>query len=137
MALKHFFSTQKATVLMLDDLTADVADKTVHSVAHGVVRLEELSPEYGPERRRMRVIKYRGRRFRGGFHDFVIDTGGVRAFPRLVSSEHKLHDERFWRPMRMVMTNHRTGKSTEMKWASYDFKAKLTKNDMESFSLGR
>jgi circadian clock protein KaiC len=89
LALKHFFSTQKATVLMLDDLTADVADKTVHSVAHGVVRLEELSPEYGPERRRMRVIKYRGRRFRGGFHDFVIDPGGVRAFPRLVSSEHK------------------------------------------------
>lgn len=89
LALKHFFSTQKATVLMLDDLTADTLDKTVHSVAHGVVRLEELSPEYGPERRRLRVIKYRGRRFRGGFHDFVIDTGGVRVFPRLVSAEHK------------------------------------------------
>jgi circadian clock protein KaiC len=89
LALKHFFSTQKATVLMLDDLTADVADKTVHSVAHGVIRLEELSPNYGPERRRLRVIKFRGRRFRGGYHDFVIDTGGVRVFPRLVSSEHK------------------------------------------------
>ncbi|MBZ9648761.1 AAA family ATPase [Sphingobium sp. 3R8] len=89
LALKHFFSTQNATVLMLDDLTADVADKTVHSVAHGVIRLEELSPEYGPERRRLRVIKYRGRRFRGGFHDFIIDTGGVRVFPRLVSAEHK------------------------------------------------
>lgn len=89
LALKHFFSTQRATVLMLDDLTADVADKTVHSVAHGVIRLEELSPEYGPERRRLRIIKYRGRRFRGGFHDFVIDTGGVQVFPRLVSAEHK------------------------------------------------
>ncbi|WP_340265878.1 ATPase domain-containing protein [Sphingobium mellinum] len=89
LALKHFFSKQNATVLMLDDLTADVADKTVHSVAHGVIRLEELSPEYGPERRRLRVIKYRGRRFRGGFHDFIIDTGGVRVFPRLVSAEHK------------------------------------------------
>ncbi|WP_218647283.1 ATPase domain-containing protein [Sphingobium lactosutens] len=89
LALKHYFSTQKATVLMLDDLTADTLDKTVHSVAHGVIRLEELSPEYGPERRRMRIIKYRGRRFRGGFHDFVIDTGGVRVFPRLVSAEHK------------------------------------------------
>ncbi|RYM12336.1 MULTISPECIES: ATPase domain-containing protein [Sphingobium] len=89
LALKHFFSTQNATVLMLDDLTADVADKTVHSVAHGVIRLEELSPGYGPERRRLRVIKYRGRRFRGGFHDFIIDTGGVRVFPRLVSAEHK------------------------------------------------
>jgi len=81
LALKHYFARQKATVLMLDDLTTDVNDKTVHSVAHGVMRLEELSPEYGAERRRMRVIKYRGRRFRGGFHDFAIQTGGVRVFP--------------------------------------------------------
>jgi circadian clock protein KaiC len=89
LALKHFFAHQKTTVLMLDDLTADAADKTVHSVAHAVLRLEELSPEYGPERRRMRIIKYRGRRFRGGYHDFMIDTGGIRVFPRLVSAEHK------------------------------------------------
>jgi circadian clock protein KaiC len=89
LALKHFFSRQNATVLMLDDLTTDVNDKTVHSIAHGVIRLEELAPDYGPERRRLRVIKYRGRRFRGGFHDFVIDTGGVNVFPRLVSAEHK------------------------------------------------
>lgn len=89
LALKHFFSTQNATVLMLDDMTAEIADKTVHSVAHGVIRLEELSPGYGPERRRLRVVKYRGRRFRGGYHDFVIDTGGVRVFPRLVSAEHR------------------------------------------------
>jgi circadian clock protein KaiC len=74
---------------MLDDLTTDTLDKTVHSVAHGVIRLEELAPEYGAERRRLRVIKYRGQRFRGGYHDFVIDTGGVRVFPRLVSAEHK------------------------------------------------
>lgn len=89
LALKHFFAHRKATILMLDDLTADVSDKTVHSVAHAVIRLEELSPEYGPERRRMRIIKYRGRHFRGGFHDFIIETGGVRVFPRLVSAEHK------------------------------------------------
>jgi circadian clock protein KaiC len=74
---------------MLDDLTSDTLDKTVHSVAHGVIRLEELSPNYGPERRRLRVIKYRGQRFRGGYHDFTIETGGVRVFPRLVSAEHK------------------------------------------------
>jgi circadian clock protein KaiC len=61
----------------------------MHSVAHGVIRLEELSPEYGGERRRLRVIKYRGQRYRGGYHDFIIDTGGVRAFPRLVSAEHR------------------------------------------------
>lgn len=89
LALKHYFSHNAATVLMLDDLTADVMDKTVHSVAHAVIRLEELSPNYGAERRRMRVLKYRGRRYRGGYHDFVIDTGGVRVFPRLVSAEHR------------------------------------------------
>ena len=89
LALKHYFSKQQTTVLMLDDLTTETLDKTVHSVAHGVVRLEELAPEYGPERRRLRVIKYRGRHFRGGFHDFSIETGGVRVFPRLVAAEHK------------------------------------------------
>lgn len=94
LALKHYFARQRSTVVMLDDLTTDVNDKTVHSVAHGVVRLEELSPEYGAERRRLRAIKYRGRRFRGGYHDFAIETGGVRVFPRLVSAEHKRSFER-------------------------------------------
>ncbi|CUS46249.1 MAG: ATPase domain-containing protein [Pseudomonadota bacterium] len=89
LALKHYFSHHGSTVLMLDDLTTEILDKTVHSVAHGVIRLEELSPNYGAERRRLRVVKYRGQRFRGGYHDFVIETGGVRAFPRLVSAEHK------------------------------------------------
>lgn len=89
LALKHYFARQGATVLMLDDLTADVMDKSVHSVAHGVIRLEELAPDYGAERRRLRVVKYRGQRFRGGNHDFTIATGGVKVFPRLVSLEHK------------------------------------------------
>jgi circadian clock protein KaiC len=89
LALKHYFSHNDATVMLLDDRTADAQDKTVHSVAHGVIRLEELSPSYGAERRRMRVLKYRGRRYRGGFHDLVIETGGVRVFPRLVSAEHR------------------------------------------------
>jgi circadian clock protein KaiC len=89
LSLKHYFAQHSATVLLLDDLTSDSNDKTVHSVAHGVVKLEEIAPEYGAERRRLRVVKYRGRRFRGGFHDFTITTGGVRVFPRLVSAEHK------------------------------------------------
>jgi circadian clock protein KaiC len=89
LALKHYFSRSKATVLMLDDLSSEPNDRTMHSVAHGVLRLEELSPDYGAERRRLRVIKYRGQRYRGGHHDFVIDTGGVRVFPRLISAEHR------------------------------------------------
>ena len=89
LALKHYFAKQKVTVLLLDDLTTEVNDKTVHSVAHAVIRLEELSPDYGSARRRIKIVKYRGQRYRGGFHDFIIDTGGVRVFPRLVSAEHK------------------------------------------------
>ena len=94
LALKHYFSSNDATVLMLDDLTTEALDKTVHSVAHGVIRLEEMAPDYGPERRRLRVIKYRGQRFRGGHHDMVIETGGVKVFPRLVSGEHRTTFER-------------------------------------------
>jgi circadian clock protein KaiC len=89
LALKHYFAKQRATVLTLDDLTSSEHDKTVHSVAHGVVRLEELAPDYGAERRRLRVVKYRGRKFRGGFHDFAITTGGICVYPRLVSAEHR------------------------------------------------
>lgn len=89
LALKHYFAKNGATVLLLDDLTSDTLDKTVHSIVHGVIRLEELAPDYGAERRRMRVMKYRGTRFRGGWHDFVIMTGGVKVFPRLVALEHR------------------------------------------------
>ncbi len=89
LALKHFFSRSDATVLLLDDMTSDNLDKTVHSVVHGVIHLEQLAPDYGSERRRLRVIKYRGQSFRGGYHDFVIKTGGVAVFPRLRAIEHK------------------------------------------------
>jgi circadian clock protein KaiC len=89
LAIKHYFAKFGATVVMLDDLTAELADKTVHSVAHGVLRLEELAPAYGAERRRARVLKYRGVKFRGGYHDVTITTGGLNVFPRLVASEHR------------------------------------------------
>ena len=88
LALKHYLARRGATVLMLDDLTAETTDKTVHSVAHGVILLEELQRNYGCERRRLRVVKYRAHKFRGGFHDFAIETGGVQVYPRLVSAEH-------------------------------------------------
>lgn len=95
LALKHYFAKRGTTVLMLDDLTTDALDKTAHSIAHGVIRLEELAPNYGSDRRRLKVMKYRGQAYRGGYHDFVIETGGVRVFPRLVSAEHRVrHDVR-------------------------------------------
>ncbi|MDP9014314.1 MAG: circadian clock protein KaiC [Pseudomonadota bacterium] len=87
--IKHYFARLGVTVLMLDDLTSDATDKTVHSIAHGVIRLEQNAPAYGAERRRMRVIKYRGQKYRGGYHDFIISTGGIQVFPRLVAAEHR------------------------------------------------
>lgn len=89
LALKHYFARHGATVLLLDDRTTEMFDKTAHSVVHGVLLLEELTPSYGAERRRLRVSKYRGQAFRGGYHDFTIKTGGVSVFPRLIASEHR------------------------------------------------
>jgi circadian clock protein KaiC len=89
LALKQFFSGRKCTVLLLDDRTSEEADLQLHSLAHGVVTLQQLAPEYGAERRRMRIVKLRGMKFRGGFHDFVIVRGGLQIYPRLVASEHR------------------------------------------------
>lgn len=95
LALKHFFARQGSTVLLLDDMTSDTFDKTVHSVVHGVIHLDELTPDYGAERRRLRIMKYRGQSYRGGYHDFKIETGGVMVYPRLRSIEHRSSFERY------------------------------------------
>lgn len=89
LALKQFFSGRNCTVLLLDDRTSESADLQLHSLAHGVVALQQLAPEYGAERRRLRVIKMRGKPFRGGFHDFSILRGGLEVYPRLVAAEHR------------------------------------------------
>lgn len=88
LALKHFFAQHGCTVLFLDDLTELIDDLSLHSLAHGVVRLEQLAMTYGAERRRLRVHKMRGRQFHGGYHDFVIRKGGLDIFPRLVAADH-------------------------------------------------
>jgi len=90
LALKQFFIGRSCIVLMLDDLTSASHDLQVQSIAHGVIRLEQLYPEFGAERRRMIVLKYRGVRFRGGYHDYRINLGGIDVFPRLIASEHPM-----------------------------------------------
>jgi circadian clock protein KaiC len=89
LALKHYFAQQQSTVIMLDDLTSESTDKTVHSIAHSVVHLTQLVPVYGGERRRLRVIKCRAQSFRSGYHDFIIAKSGIEVFPRLVAAEHR------------------------------------------------
>ena len=88
LALKHYFSSRKCTVLLLDDKTSEAGDQQLHSIAHGVISLEQAAHEFGPERRRLRVVKMRGLKFRGGYHDFIVGTGGLQVFPRLVAAEH-------------------------------------------------
>ncbi len=89
LALKQYFAGRQCTVLLLDDRTSTASDLQVRSIAHGVVELEQLALDYGAERRRMRVVKLRGSAYRGGFHDFRIETGGVVVYPRLVAAEHR------------------------------------------------
>jgi len=89
LALKSFFASRRCTVLMLDDRSNAQEDLQLHSIAHGVVSLDQSVDQYGPERRRVRVIKMRGIRFRGGEHDFSLDTGGLSVYPRLVAAEHR------------------------------------------------
>jgi len=88
LALKQFFAARECTMLLLDDMTTD-RDLHVQSVAHCVIHLLHESPEFGSEHRRLRVIKYRASKFRGGYHDYTIVKGGLQVFPRLVASEHR------------------------------------------------
>ncbi|MFP5391829.1 MAG: ATPase domain-containing protein, partial [Gammaproteobacteria bacterium] len=87
LALKQFFASRACTVLLLDDKTA-ASDQHLHSIAHGVITLEQIAMEYGKERRRVNIVKMRGIRFRGGYHDYLLTTGGITMFPRLVAAEH-------------------------------------------------
>ena len=71
LALKQFFIGRECTVLLLDDRTSEGSDLQLQSIAHGVITLEQLAPVYGAARRRLRVMKFRGTDFRGGYHDFT------------------------------------------------------------------
>ena len=89
LALKEFFLSRNGTVLLLDDRTAGDRDRHVQSIVHGVVHLEQLAPEYGAERRRLRMSKIRGTSYRGGWHDYWIRRGGLEVFPRLTAADHR------------------------------------------------
>jgi circadian clock protein KaiC len=95
--VKQEFTKMGSTVLLLDDKmtkTGAPMDPHVLSLTHGVLLMEELSPDYGTSRRRLRVSKLRAVKFREGYHDYVIETGGLRVFPRIVAAEHHASFER-------------------------------------------
>jgi circadian clock protein KaiC len=88
LALKHFFAARDCTVLLLDDKTSTTGDLQLHSIAHGVLGLDQASGDYGPVRRHLHIAKMRGVKYRGGDHDLSLDTGGIQVYPRLVAGEH-------------------------------------------------
>lgn len=88
LAFKQYLAGRNCTALLLDDNGDHGADNHVLSLAHGVFVLQQLAPEYGGARRRLMVQKVRGATYRGGYHDYVIETGGLTIFPRLVAAEH-------------------------------------------------
>ncbi|KXU87018.1 circadian clock protein KaiC [Paraburkholderia monticola] len=88
LALKHHFSTRECTVLLLDDTSAGASGIQLHSIVHGVISLDNIAHDFGGNRRRLRIAKMRGIKFREGYHDFTLNTGGLRVYPRLVAAEH-------------------------------------------------
>lgn len=89
LALKQYFVGQHCTVLLLDDCASAEHGLHVHTLVHGTVSLAQLNPEYGGDRRRLRISKFRGRRFASGFHDYQIVTGGLHVYPRLVAADYR------------------------------------------------
>ncbi|MDP9120344.1 MAG: AAA family ATPase [Acidobacteriota bacterium] len=87
LSLKHYFTGRRCTVLLLDYVAEAAGDFQLQSLTHGVLRLEQLAPEYGGSRRRLRIQKLRGVRFGDGFHDYNIKTGGMVVYPRLIAAE--------------------------------------------------
>lgn len=93
MNLKQELMKHNTTALLLDDRMDNSqisGDPHVLSLTHGVIEMEQLSPDYGRSRRRLRVLKMRGMRFREGYHDYSIETGGLRVFPRIIASDHRV-----------------------------------------------
>lgn len=95
--LKQEFSKYQSTVLLVDDQMSGglvVSNPHVLSLMHGIIEMEQLSSDYGVTRRRLRVLKLRGVKFREGYHDYTIVTGGLRIFPRLLAAEHQTDFQR-------------------------------------------
>ena len=86
--LKQQLAELGCTVLLVDDRTSEGSDIQVHSIVHGALALNAAPLKYGVFRRSLSVTKIRGVPFREGTHDYIIEKGGLRVFPRLVAAEH-------------------------------------------------
>ena len=89
LSLREFFNEHKATVLLVQELTPGAGgDLQAEALAHGYLTLHQDAPSTAASVARLRVHKMRGMSFRDGFHDFLIETGGIAVYPRLIAAEH-------------------------------------------------
>lgn len=91
MLLKEYLTGRKCTVLLLDDRVAE--QTLLRSLVNGVIELEQNSPDYGPDFRRLRIAKLRGQDFPSGYHDFRLRRGGLQLYPRLIAAHHRARFE--------------------------------------------
>lgn len=94
LALKDDLVRRQCTVILIENPLTIGGDPLLQSLVHGVIALAQVSLLYGAERRRLRILKLRQVRYRGGFHDMAIRTGGLEVFPRLVAAEHQAQFDR-------------------------------------------
>lgn len=83
LALSELLKELQSTVLFIDRLAPTPGDRVLDSLVHGIIRLQQLTRDYGSVWRRLKVSKLRGARYQGGWHDFRIETGGLQVYPRL------------------------------------------------------
>lgn len=89
MALMNALQTGKRTILVTDYGEGATSDLHLEALAHGSILLQTIAQDFGKERRRLRVVKYRARQVRSGWHDFIIQTGGIVVFPAIVCGEYQ------------------------------------------------
>lgn len=89
MLLKNLFGGQECTLLLLHDRNTIAEQASLRTLAYGVIQLDQKTPEFGPQHRRLQVLKMRGRSYHSGYHDCRIISGGMQVFPRLVAAEHR------------------------------------------------
>ena len=83
LSLKQFFVGRGCTLMLLNETGSNESDAHIQSLAQGVIKLEQSVLDFGIARRRLEIVKLRGVAYVGGYHDFRIETGGIRVFPRL------------------------------------------------------
>lgn len=55
----------------------------------------------------------------------------------MVIKEYKLYEDKFWRPVVSLMTNHQSGKSTELSWGELQLNVGLQESDFSKNNLKR